>query len=123
MQDPKRERIAGVFHTVEDLMNLPEPNRVDPGKAREVSARRPVRFWMAAENLAILLKESIEHIRRNQEEVLEGGAEEDDCRTLIRQRELWLRHLATLDEEDVFLALYPASMAGTEYDDEEAITE
>ena len=43
--------------------------------------------------------------------------------TLIAQRRLWVRHLVDTQEEETFIGIFPASFAGDEYDQEEAVTE
>ncbi len=120
MPDWKPSPIAGKFYTVEDLMNLPPAGCVNPAKSREVSRNLPVRFWMETAELVAILEANIELIRLNQER-----ASADDARqaeVLIAQRRLWVRHLLEADEEETFIGIFPASFAGDEYDQEEAIT-
>lgn len=119
MPDPTPERIAGTFYSVEDLMNLPEEIPVDPDKAHEVSRALPVKLWVSREALAALLEEGIEAIRANladapPEEVRQGEM-------LIAQRRLWIRHLEGAGEDEAYIGLFPASLAGDDFDDEAAI--
>jgi hypothetical protein len=120
-QDPRREQIVGTFYTVEDLMNLPEAECVDPAKAREVSRNRPVRFWMETSKLVAILEANIDLIEQHQARITAEEARQADL--LIAQRRLWVRHLVDTEEEETFIGLFPASFAGDEYDQEEAVTE
>jgi hypothetical protein len=120
-QQPHRERIAGTFYTVEDLMNLPEPEQVDPAKAREVSARLPIRQWLPTAFLIALLEDGIECLQNNLAQLSPDDPGADDCTILIEQRRLWLRHLGEGDAEELFVAFYPASTAGEAFDHEEAV--
>jgi len=121
MPDWKRSPIAGTFYTVEDLMNLPSAGAVNPAKAREVSRNLPVRFWMETTDLVATLKANIELIRFNQQGATAEAARQAEV--LIAQRQLWIRHLETTDEEETFIGIFPASAGGDEYDQEEAVTE
>ena len=120
MEKRFRERIAGKFYTVEDLMHLPEARCVDPAKAGEVSRRLPVRFWIDTAELIRMLEASAEIIEANAGDLSPTEARQAGC--LIAQRRLWIRHLEEAEEECVFVALFPASFAGDEYDDEEAVS-
>ena len=121
MPDWKRSPIAGKFYTVEDLMNLPEAGCVDPEKAREVSRALPVRFWIETGELIRLLEASMEIIEANNENAPPADARQGEV--LIAQRRLWIRHLEATDEADTYIGMFPASFAGDEYDQEEAVTE
>jgi hypothetical protein len=114
MQDWKRSPIAGKVYTVEDLIHLPEAGAVDPDKAREVSHRLPVRFWMETPALIALLEDGIKVIQANQRVAAPEDARQAEV--LIAQRQLWIRHLKATDDEMRFIGIFPASVAGEEYD-------
>lgn len=115
------KRFAGTFHTVEDLMHLPEPEPVNPRKAREVSRTLPVRFWVETTDLIAILEANIELIRLNQQATAPEDARQAEV--LIAQRQLWIRHLEATDDEERFIGIFPASAAGEEYDQEVAVIE
>jgi hypothetical protein len=121
MPDWKPSPIAGKFYTVEDLMNLPAAGAVNPAKAREVSRALPVRFWIDTPELIKLLTASMEIIEANKENAPPADARQGEV--LIAQRRLWIRHLEKTDEEETFIGIFPASFAGDEYDQEEAVTD
>ncbi len=119
MEEKFREQIVGKFYTVEDLMNLPEAGCVDPAKAHEVSRNLPIRFWIETPMLIDLLETSIGVLMRNQ-----MGATPEDAKqiqTLILQRHLWIRHLDDTAEEETYIGIFPASLSGDDFDQEEAI--
>lgn len=120
MEGKYRERIAGKFYTVEDLMDLPEAGCVDPAKAHEVSRAMPIRLWMDTQELIMLLEWSMGTIRRNN--LNAPPAEARQAEILIEQRKLWIEHLEEANEEDTFIGLFPGSPAGDEYDQEVAVT-
>jgi len=120
MPDWRRSPIAGKFYTVEDLMNLPAAGAVNPAKAREVSQALPVRFWIDTGELIRLLEASMEIIEANNENAPPADARQGEV--LLAQRRLWIGHLKETDEEDTYIAMFPASFAGDEYDQEEAVT-
>lgn len=119
MNHPKKHNLAGTFHTVEDLMNLPEAGTVDPRKGSEVSRDVPVRFWMNKEELITLLANNVEVLEANKEVAPTAEAAQADI--LIAQRMLWMQYLGSLEDEDIYIGLYPASTAGEQYDHEEAV--
>lgn len=120
MPDWKPSPIAGKFYTVEDLMNLPEAGAVNPDKAREVSRNLPIRFWMETADLVAILEANIDLIKLNQAEMTIEDARQAEI--LIAQRRIWVRHLLEADEEETFIGIFPASFAGDEYDQEEAVS-
>ena len=121
MSNKLPKRFAGTFHTVEELMNLPEPDAVNPQKAREVSRDLPLRFWIETSALVAMLEESITTIEANQRNALPNAARQADV--LIEQRRVWLRHMQAEGNEDTFIGMFPASAAGEEYDQEVAVIE
>lgn len=121
MEERFKERIVGKFYTVEDLMDLPAAGMVDPAKAREVSRALPVRFWIDTQELIGLLESSMKIIEANNENAPPADARQGEV--LIAQRRLWINHLEATDEDDTYIAMFPASFAGDEYDQEEAVTE
>ena len=121
MEERFRERIVGKFYTVEDLMDLPAAGMVDPAKAREVSRALPVRFWIDTRELIGMLVASMAIIEANNDTAPPAEARQGEV--LIAQRRLWISHLQATDEEDTYIAMFPASFAGDEYDQEEAVTE
>lgn len=120
MEEKFREQIVGKFYTVEDLMNLPETGCIDPAKAREVSRRFPVRYWIDTSDLIAMLESNIDLIRRNQDRATPEDARQAEV--MIAQRLLWISHMRATDEEVAFIGIFPASCAGDEYDQEEAVT-
>ena len=120
MEEKYRERIAGKFYTVEDLMDLPAAGAVNPAKAHEVSRALPVRFWIDTGELIRLLEASMEIIEANNENAPPAEARQGEV--LIAQRRLWIRHLEGSEEEETYIGMFPASFAGDEYDQEEAVT-
>lgn len=121
MREDPPKFFAGSFHTVEDLMNLPEPEPVNPRKAREVSRDLPLRFWVETSALVAMLEENISTIEANQQNALPTAARQADV--LIEQRRVWLRHLQARGETDTFIGMFPADTAGEEWDHEAAVTE
>lgn len=122
MSHPKKDNIAGTFYTVEDLMNLPEAGAVNPNKAREVSKRYPIRFWLPKDALIAILEANIAIIEFNQDQT--AAVEQRQAEILVAQRRLWLEYIqdeVPTDQEEVFIAMFPASTAGDDYDDEAAI--
>ena len=104
-----------------NLMDLPAAGMVDPAKAREVSRALPVRFWIDTQELIGLLKPAWRSSRRTTRTLRRRTPAN---RVLISQRALDQppggdgrgRHLHRF-------ATFPASFAGDEYDQEEAVTE
>ena len=121
MSDQPQKYFAGKFHTVEELMNLPEPDAVNPQKAREVSRDLPLRFWIETSALVAMLEENISTIEANQRNALPNAARQADV--LIEQRRVWLRHLEAQGETDTFIGVFPAAEGGDEWDHEAAVTE
>jgi len=119
MDEKFRERIVGKFYTVEDLMNLPEAGCVDPAKQWEVSRNLPIRFWIETSVLIDLLETNIGVLMQNQMSAAPEDAKQ--IQTLIAQRHLWIRHLDDTAEEETFIGIFPASVAGDDYDQEEAV--
>lgn len=118
-QHPRRERIVGTFHTVEDLINLPPEAPVDPRKANEISRDMPVKLWMGKEELIELLALNIEVLKANQSEC--SPEEARQVEVLVAQRQLWIDWLSQSEADESYVGLFPASTAGDEYDDEAAI--
>ena len=121
MSNKPPKRFAGTFHTVEELMNLPEPGAVNPRKAREVSRELPLRFWIETSALVGMLEENITTIEANQQGARPEAARQAEV--LIEQRRVWLRHLKAHGETDTFIGMFPADLAGDEWDHEAAVTE
>ncbi len=121
MNDKPQKRFSGTIHTVEDLMNLPEPDAVNPRKAREVSRDLPLRFWIETSTLVAMLEENISTIEANQRNALPNAARQADV--LIEQRRVWLRHLEAQGGTDTFIGMFPAAQGGDGWDHEAAVTE
>lgn len=119
MSDRKPSQILGKFYTVDDLMNLPERGAVDPRKAMEVSRDVPLRFWFETDALLDLLREGMEMIKANREQL--APEERRHADVLLASRQLWIDHLEAVNEQDTFVGLFPASQAGDEWDHESAV--
>lgn len=93
--------------------------RVDPLKAREVSRNLPIRTWVETAMLIDFLEANIEVLKANQ-----ATADPEDAKQaelLLAQRRLWIRQLREAHEAETFVGVFPASVAGDDHDQEEAV--